>query len=172
MAQMGWIFDRSRCVGCRACTVACKMENNTPTDVNYRWVFDREAGAYPEPTLEFVSMACYHCESPACMASCPVGAITKDAETGLVLIDQGKCTGCRYCMATCPYGSPQYNAMTGKVEKCTGCAQRIEQGLEPACVNTCVGGALQWVEDVAWGGDPPAGFAPSHLTGPSVQFKG
>lgn len=172
MPQMGWIFDKSRCVGCRACTVACKMENNTPTDVNWRWVYDLEAGAYPDPSVEFYSTACYHCESPACMASCPTDAITKDAQTGLVQIAQAQCVGCKYCIAACPYGAVQFNAATKKVDKCTGCVQRVEVGLAPACVVTCVGGALQWVQDAEWGGTPPEGFAPMKHTKPSVKFEG
>lgn len=172
MAQMGWIFDRSKCVGCRACTVACKMENNTPTEVNWRWVFDVESGAYPDPSVEFYSTACYHCQSPACMPSCPVDAISKDAENGLVQIDQDKCVGCKYCMAACPYGAPQFNAVTKKVEKCTGCVSRVTQGLSPACADTCVGGALQWVVDETWGGEPPEGFAPAKYCKPSVKFLG
>ncbi len=171
MPQMGWIFDRSRCVGCRACTVACKMENNTPTEVNWRWVYDLEGGAYPEPTLEFYSTACYHCEQPACLDSCPTDAITKDSATGLVLIDDSDCVGCRRCVAVCPYGAPQLNAMTKKVDKCNGCAQRVTEGLDPACVATCVGGALQWVEDAEWGGPAPEGFAPAKHTKPAVLFK-
>ncbi len=172
MPQMGWIFDRSRCVGCRACTVACKMENNTPADVNWRWVYDLEGGAYPSPTLEFFSTACYHCESPACAPSCPTDAITKDATTGLVQIDEAGCVGCKYCIATCPYGAVQFNAATKKAEKCTGCVQRVSAGLAPACVATCVGGALQWVTDAAWGGEAPAGFAPAKHTKPAVKFEG
>ena len=172
MAQMGWIYDKSLCVGCRACTVACTMENNTPTQVNWRWVYDQESGAYPAPLVSFFSTACYHCADPACRASCPVDAIGKDADTGLVQIDQAKCVGCKYCMATCPYGAPQLNGVTGKVEKCTGCDQRISAGLKPACVDTCLGGALQWLEDQQWGGAAPDGFADPGYTNPAVKFTG
>ncbi len=173
MAQLGWMFDATRCIGCRACTVACKMENNTPTDVNYRWVFDRESGSYPNPQVSFLSTACYHCASPACMASCPVDAITKDPDTGIVLVDQDACIGCKYCIATCPYGAVQFNEATSKVEKCTYCVERTEQGLIPACAATCVGGAITAVEDAAWAsnaGDVPNGVAAPHMTGPSVRF--
>ncbi len=171
MAQVGWIFDLSRCVGCRACTVACMMENNTPSDIHYRWVLETESGAYPNPGVRFLSMACYHCEEPACMASCPVSAITKDAD-GRVLIDDAKCIGCKYCMATCPYGAPQWNARTKKVEKCTYCVQRTSTGLEPACARTCVGGAIQAATDVNWatGTSDPADWAPRRLTKPAVKF--
>jgi len=173
MAQVGWVFDTTRCVGCRACTVACKMENNTPTDVNYRWVIERESGAYPNPRVTFISMPCNHCAEPACMASCPVDAISKDPDTGIVLIDEEACIGCKYCMAACPYGAPQFNEATLKVEKCTYCVQRTTAGLLPACALTCVGGAITSVEDAQWvaaDGDTPEGYASPHLTHPSVRF--
>lgn len=173
MAQFGWVFDLSKCVGCRACTVACKIENNTPTTVNYRWVVEKEGGAWPTPTVSFVSLACYHCEAPACRESCPVDAITKDPDTGIVLIDEDACVGCRYCMAACPYGSPQFNAATQKVEKCTYCVQRTDAGLLPACAVTCVGGAIQSVVDENWerGDAVPEDFAPTNLTLPAVRFE-
>lgn len=171
MAQVGWRYVKSRCVGCRACTVACKMENNTPTEVNYRWVFIREEGHYPAPRASLFSMGCYHCAEPACLASCPTGAITKDANTGVVLIDQETCVGCRYCLAVCPYGAPQFNEESGKVEKCTYCAHRLDEGLAPACAATCVGGAINAVTDDTWGGDAPDGFASAGLTRPSVKFE-
>ena len=175
MAQVGWIFGLRKCVGCRACTVACTMENNTETEVNYRWVLEQEGGAYPTPTVQTFSTACYHCASPACMASCPVDAITKDPDTGVVLIDQEACVGCKYCIAACPYRAPQLNEVTGKVEKCTYCVQRTSQGLMPACAATCVGGAISVATDERWSedGDPrPEGFASPRHTGPSVRFIG
>lgn len=172
MSQKGWTFDKSRCVSCKACVVACKMENNTPTDVNYRWVIEKESGEYPSARIQFTSMACFHCEHPACMAACPVdGAITKDPDTGIVLIHEDLCIGCKYCMAVCPYGAPQFNEATKKVEKCTFCFQRVQQGLLPACVITCVGLALDVADDEAWDGVPPEGFADRNLTHPSIKFK-
>lgn len=170
MAQVGWIIDLGKCVGCRACTVSCKMENNTPYEVNYRWVIEQESGAYPTPALSFISMACNHCADPACMASCPVDAISKRASDGIVLIDQDACIGCKYCMATCPYGAPQFNPTTQKVEKCTYCVQRADGGLGPACARTCVGGAITAVTDATWDGAEPAGFSRRALTHPSVKF--
>jgi Fe-S-cluster-containing dehydrogenase component len=186
MPQFGWILDLKRCVGCHACAVACKAENNTSPEqsplvvrygravaVNYRFVLDVEGGAYPAPTRAFITMGCNHCESPACLASCPVAAITKDADTGLVLIDQAACIGCRYCEWACPYGAPQFNATTGLVEKCTGCYHRAAKGLPPACATTCSGRALNYTTEFDAGGgngSPPEGFADASLTHPSIRF--
>jgi len=173
MAQIGWIFDRSKCTGCRGCINACKFENNTTLDftVNYRWFVWRESGVFPAPKVEFFTLACNHCDQPACLAACPVGAIEKRASDGIVLIDQDKCIGCEYCVWACPYGAPQLNQVTHKVEKCTFCVHRLDQGLRPACVDTCVGGAIQFGYNVQRYGEPPVGFADPALTGPSVEFR-
>lgn len=173
MPQLGWILDRSKCTGCRACINACKFENNTTLDftLNYRWITIRESGAYPKPKLEYFTLACNHCVEPACMAACPVDAISKRPQDGIVLIDQDKCIGCEYCVWACPYGVPQMNQVTNKAEKCTFCVHRIEQGLRPACVETCVGGYIRFGYDVQKYGEPPEGFADPALTQPSVEFR-
>ena len=173
MVQQGWIFDRSKCTGCRACINACKFENNTTLDfaVNYRWFVQQESGMYPTPKVEFFTLACNHCEEPACRAACPVNAIGKRSQDGIVLIDQERCIGCEYCVWACPYGAIQLNQATQKVEKCTFCVHRIDQGLRPACVDTCVGGAIQFGHDVLRYGDSPEGFADPSLTKPSIEFR-
>ncbi len=130
-----------------------------------------ESGRYPQVKRSFYTMACHHCQQPACMASCPVDAITKRPEDGIVLIDQDICVGCRYCAAVCPYGAPQFNAATETVEKCNFCVHRIDAGLEPACVTACVGRALSWTFDPASPGDVPPDFADPSLTGPSVEWR-
>ncbi len=184
MPQIGWIIDLTRCVGCHTCSVACIAENNTiPADANlqvrngravavrYRRVLEREAGTYPNVLKDFVTMACHHCAEPACLKSCPVGAITKRSADGIVLIDQERCVGCQYCVWACPYGAPQFNEATGLVEKCTFCYHRLDAGLQPACVTACLGKALQVGYDVRGPGQPPAGFADSSLTRPSVRWE-
>jgi len=186
MAQFGWNLSLKRCVGCHACMVACKSENNTEPQqaplivqygravaVNYRIVNTVDSGAYPASKRTFVTMSCNHCVDPACLASCPVAAIKKDAATGLVQIDQATCIGCRYCEWACPYGAPQFNATTQKAEKCTGCAHRLAKGLPPACVTTCPAKALTYTAtfDTAGGnGTVPTGFSDPTGTHPSIKF--
>lgn len=174
MAQYGWEIDLDRCTGCKTCTIACKSENNTPLETNFRSVVTEEGGVYPNPTREFISMACNHCADPACLASCPVGAITKRATDGIVLIDQDICVGCRYCMWACPYGAPRYNENTQKVEKCTFCLHRVSAGgtLNPACVDACVGRALKYTRSFIGGGigNAPFRFGDPSLTNPSIRF--
>lgn len=189
MAQSGWIVDLGRCIGCQSCTVACKSEQNTapitspllfkggslqrPLHVSYRWVIVQEGGTYPNVWRTFVTSACNHCAEPACVKACPTDGISKRASDGAVLIDQARCVGCRYCVWACPYGAPQFNDATGKVEKCTMCVHRTDQGLEPACATTCVGKALTWVPgfDSARSGEhAPRGFASPALTRPSIRF--
>ncbi|MBI4616809.1 MAG: 4Fe-4S dicluster domain-containing protein [Planctomycetes bacterium] len=138
-----WI-DLETCVGCNACTLACKSENNTPVGVDYNRVIEIEEGEFrdpksrPEVNVYFVPMPCMHCGRPACLAACPVGAITKREEDGVVLINKDRCIGCRYCAWACPYGAPQFNAEDKVMEKCTLCVHRLEKGLLPACVTTCI----------------------------------
>ena len=183
--QLGWVIDLTRCTGCHACSVACKAENNTPpgtgpltirngkpVGVNYRRVFEREAGTYPAVSRTFVTMSCNHCKEPACLESCPVGAITKRASDGVVLIDQAACIGCKYCVWACPYGAPQFNEATSKVEKCTLCVHRLDAGLQPACVTTCTGRALtlESFDSARSGEGAPAGFAHPKFTIPSTRF--
>ena len=171
MAQVGWIIDLKRCIGCRSCYVACKAENNTPLRTDWRLVVERESGTFPNPRREFISLACNHCDEPACMKSCPVDAITKRSSDGIVLIDQDLCIGCRYCMFACPYGAPRIDTDTGKVSKCTMCVHRLDAGLTPACFTACLTGAIQFVEDFT--GETvtaPQGFNDPALTRPNIDF--
>lgn len=178
MPQRGWEYDLTKCINCHACTVACKMENNTylpaPGEpgrpVNYRIVVTARSGAYPTPIEQGISMACFHCKDPACKAACPEQAITKDATDGSVSIDASKCVGCGRCAGACPFRAPQLNAKTKKYEKCHFCSHRTAAGLEPACVLSCVGRALKHVPDVSAGGTAPQGLPSVKLTNPSIKF--
>lgn len=187
MAQVGFTFDKLKCVGCHACSVACKSENNTPPGTRYRRVVYNEAGvrgSTADPLKRaFTSMACFHCANPACVAVCPTGAMAKEATFGTVKVNQAVCIGCRRCASACPYGAPQYNAETEKMEKCTACWHRMfddsvnppvrrTDGL-PACVAACPSGALDVaVKTAAWTttGTAPDKFYDRTKTNPSVEF--
>jgi molybdopterin-containing oxidoreductase family iron-sulfur binding subunit len=158
------VVDTKRCIGCHTCALACKVENNLPDGVWWNRTLtvggdemDTPEGDYPNLQIGFITLACQHCENPACVKVCPVGATWKDEETGLVMQDPDKCIGCRYCMVACPYTGvrqfnfeePQFaaavevgsvdafNHQKHTVEKCTFCAPRVAKGQEPACIEVC-----------------------------------
>lgn len=163
---MGFKFDPGKCVGCKACEMGCKIRFDLPLGDRRRRVYASETGVYPDTQLQFLSMACNHCESPACLAACPKSAISKDSVTGVVKHDKSKCVGCRRCEWACPYGAMTFNGVAKKVDKCEACYDRAGG---PACVANCTGGALTWEEVVP---NTPAGFdLPSPtLTNPNFQI--
>lgn len=142
MAQLGFFIRTERCVQCHACEVACKSWNGIEPGVRWRRVLQDWGGAYPEVANRTLSVSCMHCEKPACAEVCPRGAVSKRAEDGVVIVDRGRCIGCRSCAKACPYGVPQYGK-GGKMQKCDLCLERRTQGKEPACVATCPGEALK-----------------------------
>ncbi len=113
MTRYGMVIDTKKCIGCHVCAMACKTENNLPNDVWWNRIltdnggemgFDMVGGSYPDDLqFGYVPVACQHCENPACVKVCPVGATYKDPETGVVRQDYDKCIGCRMCMSACPY---------------------------------------------------------------------
>ena len=137
----GMLVDTRRCIACQACTMACAMENATPEGA-FRTVVATYAvtTAKGATGLSVVPRLCNHCEKPLCVEVCPVGATFK-REDGAVLVDGDRCVGCAYCVQACPYDARFVNHETGKADKCTFCSHRVEAGLLPACVETCVGGA-------------------------------
>jgi formate dehydrogenase iron-sulfur subunit len=142
-----YLFDATRCIDCRACMVACSVENNVPLDDTRIWLAG--AGVIGEyPNLDRASMPyhCMHCLEPSCASACPVGAWSK-REDGPVVYDSSRCIGCRYCMNACPFGVPHFEWNKGIIDqplitKCTMCAHRLDKGEEPACVQTCPTDAL------------------------------
>jgi len=146
-----YLFDATRCIDCRACMVACSVENNIEMDKTRIWVAGLGVtGEFPNLKRGTMVYHCMHCEHPDCMSACPVGAYTK-REDGPVLYNPDKCIGCRYCMNACPFGVPHFDYDKGIVDgafidKCTFCPQRIDNGEEPACVQTCPTDALEYGE--------------------------
>ena len=144
MPEYGILVDFARCIGCRACEVACQQENNTPDGIN--WIRNIRIG--PEHnngnlTLQMVSLNCMHCGKAPCIEVCPAKAIAKRPD-GIVLIESTKCIGCKHCLWVCPFGAPQFNSIEGRMTKCVLCVQRVEKGKVPACVATCYPQALKF----------------------------
>ncbi|RME47264.1 MAG: 4Fe-4S dicluster domain-containing protein, partial [Caldilineae bacterium] len=157
------LIDLTRCIGCRACQAACKQWNDLPAEQT------RNTGSYENPPRRsaktwttitfneveyngrfhwiFAKRQCMHCEEPACAAACIVGALHKTPD-GPVVYDAHKCIGCRYCTLACPYGVPtfEWDKPVPYIRKCTMCADRLAQGMEPACTKACPTDALLFGE--------------------------
>jgi len=134
--QLGFVIDHSRCIGCHACTVACKAENDVPVGSFRTWVKYTEAGSFPQVKRSFAVLRCNQCTNAPCVAICPVSALGKGAN-GIVDVDPAACIGCKSCMQACPYDALYINEGTGLAEKCHFCAHRVEVGLAPACAVVC-----------------------------------
>jgi DMSO reductase iron-sulfur subunit len=174
VARYGWLLDAKRCIECRACESACKQWNQVETGVNirYRRVRTIESGTFAAPSAVALSIACNHCMDASCIKVCPVKAISRRPD-GLILIDQKTCVGCGMCVKFCPYGAPQFNAGARKMQKCTGCYDRVDAGLAPACAALCPTQALQWGdwESISQQGtDHVNGFSDPSFTKPAIRF--
>lgn len=146
MTQYGFYFNGQRCTGCKTCVMACKDKNDLAETINFRNVLEcgggtwtrADDGTWGTDTFAYnVSVACNHCDMPACLGKCPQEALTKDDETGAVLRDEEKCIGCGTCVAACPYGAPKVDAEKGKSVKCDMCHDRVAAGQMPVCVEAC-----------------------------------
>ncbi|HID88409.1 MAG TPA: hydrogenase 2 operon protein HybA [Anaerolineales bacterium] len=156
---LGMLYDASRCVGCRACQMACKQWNGLPpesTDPQGLYESPRDLSAHTWTLIQlaeaevdgerrqgFLKRQCMHCLHPACVSACPVGAL-RQTEYGAVIYDAERCIGCRYCMVACPFGVPKFEweKPLPFIHKCTFCEDRLEAGLEPACAEACPAGAI------------------------------
>ena len=134
--QYGFIIDNRKCIGCHACTVACKTENQVPIGVNRTWVKYVEKGRFPNIRRYFQVTRCNHCENPPCVEICPVTAMFQRRD-GIVDFDAEACIGCKACMQACPYDAIYIDPERHIAAKCNYCAHRTEVGLEPACVTVC-----------------------------------
>ncbi len=137
----GMLIDLRRCIGCHACSVACKAEFDVPLGKTRTWVEYVEKGQYPNVSRSFLPRLCNHCTHPPCVSVCPTGATWKREEDGIVVVDPDICIGCKYCIQACPYDARFLNPVTGAADKCDFCLHRVSQGLAPACVETCIGRA-------------------------------
>lgn len=146
-ARLALVIDLDICVGCHACSVACKGGSATTALADSVWpnqVFSYEIDADDGGRTIYVPRMCQHCEHPDCVTVCPTGASFQRASDGVVLIDAERCIGCRLCAWACPYGAREYDAAAGVMRKCTLCTERRDaagaQAL-PVCVSTCPSGA-------------------------------
>ncbi|MCC6907442.1 MAG: polysulfide reductase NrfD [Phycisphaerales bacterium] len=139
--QYGFVINHEDCIGCHACTVACKAENEVPVGSFRTSVKYTEQGLFPDIRRMFLVQRCNHCTDAPCVTICPVNALDKRKD-GIVDLDRDACIGCRACMQACPYDAIYLNEDLGAVEKCHYCAHRVEKNLEPACVNVCPVGAI------------------------------
>ena len=160
MTRWGMVIDLQVCVGCHSCTAACKSSNGTPPDILFSRVHEFESGEYPNARREFLPVLCNHCENPPCVEVCPTGASFQRSD-GIVGVKADICIGCRSCALACPYDHRHYvepgslgkgyfdgdltlyemakypRWTEGTVIKCDFCMDRVDQGLKPACVETC-----------------------------------
>ncbi len=159
MKRYGMVLNAKTCLGCQACVAACTQQHDTPFwSGNYRTHVENVViGEFPDVSREFVPRLCMHCEDAPCVSVCPTGA-SHYIEGGIVVVDQETCMGCKACMLACPYDAryvydagdisrarivygPDVQQTSAHVDKCDFCYERLEEGLEPACVATCPGEA-------------------------------
>lgn len=191
MTRYGMAIDLNRCIGCHTCSIACKVANNMPENMQYSWVDtiggesrDTASGEFPNCSMSYHPMQCQHCEQPACMANCSTGA-TQQREDGIVWIDYELCIGCGSCVEACPYEGvrttiteePSYylDMAVGEVdapphkvsttEKCNFCYNLIDRGEVPACMQLCPGRARYWGDL-----DDPESEVSKAIAGRSYKF--
>ncbi|MEV0087362.1 4Fe-4S dicluster domain-containing protein [Saccharopolyspora sp. NPDC050642] len=177
--RYGFAIDQRTCIGCHACTVACKTEHEVPVGQFRTWVKYVESGEFPAATRDFGVMRCNHCTDAPCVRICPTKALFK-RDDGIVDFDRERCIGCKGCMQACPYDAIYIDDDTRTAAKCNFCAHRVDEGLEPACVVVCPTHSI-WVGDLD---DPGSGIAklvnenpvqvraPEQNTGPNVFYLG
>ena len=177
--RYGFVIDQRTCIGCHACTVACKTEHQVPVGQFRTWVKYVDKGEWPSSTRAFGVMRCNHCSNAPCVAICPTKALFT-REDGIVDFDSDRCIGCKSCMQACPYDAIYIDENTHTAAKCNYCAHRVDDGLEPACVVVCPTHSI-WagdLDDAASGisqlvaANSTAVRSPEQNTGPNVLYIG
>lgn len=174
---IGFYFDMTRCIGCRACQVACKDKNRLDVGITFRNAHTYTTGTFPNIGMFAATFSCNHCDSPACVANCPTGAMFK-SEDGAVLHKDDVCIGCKTCVNSCPYQVPVLDEEMGISRKCDSCVAIRQAGGQPACVAGCPNRALDFgeIEDLkAKYGDGLVNETTVHadpsMTSPSLLIK-
>jgi len=179
--QTGFYFNQTRCIACYTCIVACKDWNGVEAGpASWRQVKTIEKGSYPNLSVTFLSSACNHCRKPGCISTCPVNAISKREQDGIVVVSREKCLGkdnCDMCLRSCIYDAPQFgDEENAKIQKCDLCFNRMTENKNPICVDACPMRALDAgpIEELKkkYGDIREAeGFVYSEEFFPSVIFK-
>lgn len=150
MTKYGFAINLHRCIGCRTCSISCKMENNVADGLmrmrvlndEEKLVYDVPTGTYPNLSMTWTPVSCQHCDEAPCVAVCPTGATAK-REDGIVTIDKETCIGCKSCMEACPYDARMFDEETNTVDKCSLCVHRLDAGLKTTmCQIACPGRAI------------------------------
>ena len=153
--------------------MACKSFNQLEPERFWRYVYPLDKEIYPHHDRAFLSLACNHCEHPACMDACPTSSYEKRPD-GVVVHHKETCIGCTNCIRSCPYGAPRFNKAEKHAEKCSMCHERLDAGLLPACVQGCPTGALELVDleqfDDTNAEQNPAGYPAMPRLNPSTRF--
>jgi Fe-S-cluster-containing dehydrogenase component/formate-dependent nitrite reductase membrane component NrfD len=136
MTSFGFLIDNRKCIGCHACSVACKSEHETPIGVDRTWVKYIEKGSFPNNRRLFTVMRCNHCEDAPCVTICPVTSLYR-RDDGIIDFNPDRCIGCKACMQACPYDALHIDPNTNTAAKCNFCTHRLDAGLEPSCVVVC-----------------------------------
>jgi Fe-S-cluster-containing dehydrogenase component len=138
------VQNLERCIGCHACEVHCIINKGITSGIKICEILSSEIKIVKNKAIQkFYFVTCFHCGRPPCVEACPTGAMQKRKKDGIVFVDKSLCIGCKNCIEACPWGIPQYNPEGGTIIKCDLCMDRIDQGLEPACVTKCTTHALR-----------------------------
>jgi anaerobic dimethyl sulfoxide reductase subunit B (iron-sulfur subunit) len=172
MIRAGFLLDLDRCTGCGACVLACRIQHGRSEGPSWRRLIRFNRGRWPDGPVWHLSVACHHCEDPACVTACPSRAYSIRAD-GAVILDPDRCLGCGYCLMACPFDAPAPDPASGLMTKCDFCAERTGDGLPPACVAACPMDALRTLDAAGMTLPPPEsipGFTDPSDCRPSLRL--